>query len=49
MALDAAARIRPQVALLDIGMPKLSGYDLARKIREQPWGKHMLLVALSGW
>jgi CheY-like chemotaxis protein len=30
-------------------MPRLSGYDLARSIREQPWGKHVSLIALSGW
>ena len=43
------ARYKPRVALLDIGMPKLNGNDLARKIREQPWGRDMLLIALSGW
>ena len=48
-ALEAAARLRPDVLLLDIGMPKLSGYDVARRIREQPWGQTMLLVALTGW
>ena len=30
-------------------MPKLNGYDAARQIREQPWGKDMVLVALTGW
>ena len=30
-------------------MPKLDGYEAARKIREQPWGKHMVLIALTGW
>jgi PAS domain S-box-containing protein len=48
-ALDVAATFRPDVILLDIGMPKLNGYDTARRIREQPWGKHVLLVALTGW
>jgi CheY-like chemotaxis protein/two-component sensor histidine kinase len=48
-ALSVAARYKPRVALLDIGMPKLNGHDLARKIREQPWGRDMLLIALSGW
>jgi len=37
------------VAVLDLAMPKLNGYDAARMIREQPWGKSMLLIALSGW
>jgi len=45
----AAARMRPDIALLDIGMPKLNGYEAARRIRRQPWGKDMFLVALTGW
>jgi PAS domain S-box-containing protein len=48
-ALAKAERVRPDVALLDIGMPKLNGYDVARRIRSAPWGEHMLLVALTGW
>jgi CheY-like chemotaxis protein/anti-sigma regulatory factor (Ser/Thr protein kinase) len=48
-ALDAAARFRPQVVVLDIAMPKLNGYDAARIIREQPWGKDMILIAMTGW
>jgi two-component system CheB/CheR fusion protein len=48
-AVEAAATFRPDVVLLDIGLPKLNGYDVARRIREQPWGKGMVLVALSGW
>ena len=48
-AVEAAATFRPDVILLDIGMPKLSGYDACRKIREQPWGKNMVLIALTGW
>jgi CheY-like chemotaxis protein len=35
--------------LLDIGLPKLNGYDACRRIREQPWGKGMVIVALTGW
>ncbi|NJL86165.1 MAG: response regulator [Leptolyngbyaceae cyanobacterium SM1_1_3] len=35
--------------LLDIGLPQLNGYEVARKIREQPWGQNMVLVALTGW
>jgi PAS domain S-box-containing protein len=48
-ALAAAAKLRPQVALLDIGMPGATGYEVARRIRQQPWGRRMLLVALTGW
>ncbi len=48
-AVQAAASFRPDVVLLDIGMPKLNGYEAARRIREQPWGKGMTLVALTGW
>ena len=48
-AIEAAAQFRPDVVVLDISMPKLGGYEAARIIREQPWGKRMFLVALSGW
>lgn len=48
-ALEAASSFRPDVILLDIGLPELNGYDVARKIREQPWGKDIVLVALTGW
>ncbi|HJS22479.1 MAG TPA: PAS domain S-box protein [Steroidobacteraceae bacterium] len=46
---EVAAVFRPDVALLDIGMPGLNGYELARRIRAQRWGKDMVLVALTGW
>ena len=42
-------RLSLNFILLDIGLPKLNGYEVARKIREQPWGKKMVLVALTGW
>jgi len=48
-AVEAAGIFRPHVVLLDIGLPKLNGYEAARQIREQPWGKDMVLVALTGW
>ena len=35
--------------LLDIGLPKLNGYEACRRIRQQPWGKGIVLVALTGW
>jgi signal transduction histidine kinase len=49
VALESAEQHRPEVALLDIGMPKLDGYEVARRIRAQPWGQRMTLVALTGW
>jgi CheY-like chemotaxis protein len=48
-AVEAAEKHRPDVVLLDIGMPKLNGYDACRRLRELPWGKNMVLVALTGW
>jgi CheY-like chemotaxis protein len=48
-ALQLAATFAPDIALLDLGMPRLNGYETARRIREQPWGRHMALVALTGW
>jgi CheY-like chemotaxis protein len=40
---------RPDIVFLDIGMPRLNGYAAARRIREQPWGRALPLVALTGW
>jgi PAS domain S-box-containing protein len=48
-AVQAAATFRPEVALLDIGMPNLNGYDAARQLRAAPWGREVLLVAMTGW
>ena len=48
-AVEAAAEFRPDVVLLDIGLPGLNGYEAAQAIREQPWGQHMILIALTGW
>ena len=49
IALETAARHMPEVALLDIGMPLVDGYEVARRIRAQEWGKSVTLVALTGW
>ncbi len=48
-ALEKAASLHPDVVLLDIGMPRLNGYEVARKIRAQPWGEQVTLVAVTGW
>ena len=47
-ALQLAARHRPHVAILDIGMPGMSGYEVAEQIRREPWGAGMRLIALTG-
>jgi PAS domain S-box-containing protein len=47
--LAVAEADRPDVILLDIGMPGLDGYQLARRIRSQPWGRDIVLVAVTGW
>jgi PAS domain S-box-containing protein len=48
-ALEAANRLRPDAVLLDIGLPGLNGYEVCSRIRNEPWGKRILLVALTGW
>jgi CheY-like chemotaxis protein len=46
---DVAQSFRPAVGVLDIGMPRLTGYEAAQRIRAQAWGKSMLLIAITGW
>jgi CheY-like chemotaxis protein len=48
-ALVVAERQKPDVAVLDIGMPGMSGYEVARAIRSQTWGTAMQLIAVTGW
>jgi PAS domain S-box-containing protein len=48
-ALDAAEQHRPDVVLLDIGMPRLNGEDTCRRLRSKPWGAGLTMIALTGW
>jgi signal transduction histidine kinase/CheY-like chemotaxis protein len=48
-ALEVAERVRPDVILLDIGLPKLNGYDACQRIRQLTWGKGVVMIALTGW
>jgi len=47
--IKAARKFRPDILLCDIGMPKMNGYDTARSIRAEEWGKNTVLVALTGY
>jgi CheY-like chemotaxis protein len=48
-AVRLAEVVHPEVAVLDIGMPRVNGYEAARSIRSYPWGRQVLLIALTGW
>ena len=48
-ALKLGAQLRPNIVLLDLGMPGMDGYEVARRMRGESWGKDVLLVALTGW
>ena len=48
-AIELLAQFRPEVAFVDIGMPRLDGYGVARWLREQAWGRDVMLIALTGW
>lgn len=47
--IERARAFRPNVILLDIGLPQMNGYETARRIREQPWGKNIVLIAVTGY
>jgi PAS domain S-box-containing protein len=49
VAVDVAETFHPELVLLDIGLPKLNGYEVARRIRQQPSGRDVILVAMTGW
>jgi CheY-like chemotaxis protein len=46
---EAVEKHRPEVVLLDIGLPGLDGHEVCRRVREQPWGKDIVMIALTGW
>jgi len=48
-ALRSADSVQPEVVFLDIGLPGLNGYDVARRMRETDWGRRAVLVAMTGW
>ena len=48
-AIEAIEEYRPEVVLLDIGLPKLDGHEVCRHVRQQPWGKDIVMIALTGW
>jgi CheY-like chemotaxis protein len=48
-AVQAAAAFRPRVVLLDIGLPKLNGYEAAKRMREQSGNEKIIIIAISGW
>lgn len=48
-AVELAEQFHPQVILMDLGMPRLNGYEATQRIREQPWGRDIVIIALTGW
>jgi CheY-like chemotaxis protein len=46
---EKAEQLRPDAVVLDLGMPRLNGYEACERIRAQPWGQGLRLVAVSGW
>ena len=48
-AVEVAEEFRPEVILMDMGMPRLNGYEATRRIREQEWGRDIVIIAMTGW
>jgi CheY-like chemotaxis protein len=48
-ALQVGEEFRPEVVLMDLGMPRMNGYEAATRMRATSWGKHAALIALTGW
>ena len=48
-AIEAAERHRPDVVLLDIGLPRMNGHEVCRRLRERPWSNGLVVIAVTGW
>jgi CheY-like chemotaxis protein len=48
-AVELAEAFHPEAILMDVGMPRMNGYEATRRIREQPWGRSVIIIALTGW
>jgi CheY-like chemotaxis protein len=48
-AIEKAEQFRPDVIVLDVGMPMLDGYETAIRIRQRPWSRDVVLIAVTGW
>ena len=48
-ALQSRGEFRPELVLLDIGLPTLSGYEVCRRSGREPWGADITIVAMTGW
>jgi CheY-like chemotaxis protein len=48
-AIEKAEQFRPDVIVLDVGMPMLDGYETASRIRQRPWSRDVVLIAVTGW
>jgi CheY-like chemotaxis protein len=47
--IELAEEFRPDVVLLDIGLPKLNGYEVCQRLRKREWGMQMVMIAVTGW
>jgi len=48
-AVELAEQFRPEIILMDVGMPRINGLDATRRIRTEPWGRDIKIIALTGW
>ncbi|CAN5714898.1 hypothetical protein BH23GEM11_BH23GEM11_10120 [soil metagenome] len=48
-AMEVAPMVKPDAVVLDIGMPEMDGFEVCRRIRQEPWGKDIVIIAVSGW